>query len=579
MQTYQNVMKKYIFTFFLLVLGVISASPKDKSVTIKLYHTTDVHGNFFPFDFINNRASKGSFARVSSFMNTQRAQYGDNIILLDGGDLLQGQPCVYFSNFVDVTSTHLCAEVMNYIGYNAVVMGNHDIETGHAVYDRWIKDCDFSVLGANILTKDGRPYLPAYQVFVKDGVKIAVVGMITQAIPAWLPENLWSGLRFEDIEKTASRLLPEIREKENPDVIVGLFHTGVQTGEVAGFKESVGLEVARAVPGFDVVFCGHDHSPFNRKIANVKGDSVLVINPAAGANRISDVTVTAKLKKGKVVGKAITGQLEDISEIAPDEAYMTHFAGAYQQTADYVNAEIGEFAKTVSVHEAFFGPSAFIDLLHDLQLKLTHADISLVAPLSLNAVIDSGKVYMRDMFNLYKYENLLYTMTLTGKEVQDALEYSAGLWCNQMHSADDHLLLVKQDAGNGRYRFSNPFYLFDSAAGIRYTVDVSKPVGQRVHITTMADGTPFDATKTYRVAINSYQGSGGGSILTDGSGIPREKLTERIVFSTDKDLRYYLAEEIKKAGIITPASFNQWKFIPEEWVEKAAKRDYELLFR
>lgn len=571
-------MKKYILLFLFVLLGWNFIFSQDKSVTVKLYHTTDVHGNFFPFDFINNRPSKGSFARVSTFMNAQRLKHNDRLLLLDGGDLLQGQPCVYYSNFVDTKSTHLCAAVMDYIGYDAVAMGNHDIETGHAVYDRWIKDCNFPVLGANILTTDSKPYLPPYHIFVKDGVKIAVVGMLTQAIPAWLPENLWSGLRFADIEETARQLLPIIQAKENPDLIVGLFHTGVQRSDVAGFKESVGLEVAREVPGFDIVFCGHDHTPFNEKIVNVAGDSVLVINPANGAYRICDVTVEATLSNGKVVNKSITGELADISEIELDEAFMKHFAKEYQQTADYVNAEIGEFTETVSVQDAFFGPSAFIDLLHDLQLKVAEAEISLVAPLSMNSVIHAGKVYMRDMFNLYKYENLLYTMNLTGKEVRDALEYSAGLWTNQMTSEDDHLLRIELNPHTNKYRFVKPFFSFDSAAGIYYTVDVSKPVGERVKITSMADGTQFDENKMYRVAVNSYQGSGGGGILTEGSGIPREKLTERIVSSTDKDLRFYLGEEIKKARVVTPESFNQWKFIPEAWVEKAAGRDYELIF-
>lgn len=571
-------MRKYILLFLLLFLGVTFVFSEDKRVVIKLLHTTDIHGNFFPFDFINNRPGKGSFARVSTYLKEQRALYGDHVLLFDSGDLLQGQPAVYYSNFVDTDSPHLCAEVMNYMGYDAVAMGNHDIETGPDVYDRWVNDCNFPVLGANIFTKEGDTYLPPYAVFVKGGVKIVVVGMITQAIPAWLPENLWAGLSFADIEKTARTLIPVIQEKEQPDVMVGLFHTGVQTSEVAGFKESVGLEVAREVPGFDVVFCGHDHSVFNEKIVNIAGDSVWVINPAAGAYHISDVTILLDLENGKVTNKSVVGHLENISEIEPDEAYMQHFAKAYQQTWDYVNAEIGEFTRTVSVREAFFGPSAFIDLLHGLQLELSSADISLVAPLSYHAVIDSGKVYMRDMFNLYKFENLLYTMNLTGKELRDALDYSAGLWINQMASEDDHLLRIEQNPANGKYRFSKPFYSFDSAAGIYYTIDVSKPAGQRVHITTMVDGTPFDELRTYQVAINSYQGSGGGGILTEGAGIPLDKLAERIVSSTDKDLRYYLGEQIKKMKTVTPESLNQWKFVPEAWVDKAAKRDCQLLF-
>lgn len=533
---------------------------------------------FFPFDFINNRISPGSLAGVSTYINLQRGIYGDNVLLLDGGDLLQGQPAAYYYNFVDVTSTHLCAAAMNYIGYDAAALGNHDVETGHAVYDRWIKDCNFPVLGANILKKDGTPYLPPYHIFVKDGVKVAVIGMITQAIPAWLPENLWEGLQFADIETTARKLIPEIQKKEKPDVIVGLFHTGVKTAEVAGFKESVGMEVAQQVPGFDVIFTGHDHIPFVEKVANQSGDSVWIINPGPGAHNISDVEVKLTRRKGKVIRKEITGRLEDISTLEPDGAYMNHFEEAYRKTEAYVNAEIGEFTETISVQDGFFGPSAFIDLIHSLQLKLTRADLSLVAPLSLNAVIDSGKVYMRDMFNLYKYENLLYTMSLTGKEFKDALEYSYGLWTNQMTSEEDHLLLIQPGAEEGKYRFRHPYFAFDSAAGMIYTVDVSKPVGERIHIRQMADGTAFDEDKTYKVAVNSYQGSGGAGILTEGAGIAREKLSERILYSTDKDLRYYLAEEIKKEKVISPQSLNQWSFIPREWVEKATIRDRELVF-
>lgn len=550
-------------------------------VTVKLFHTTDVHGHFFPFDFIGNKESKGSLARVSTYMKEQRSAYGsDHILLLDGGDLLQGQPSVYYYNFVDTESPHLAADVLNYIGYDAAVLGNHDIETGRPVFERWRSHANFDVLGSNIFEKEApndTPYGP-YRIYRKGGVTVAVIGMITQAIPAWLPENLWKGLSFVDIEEQAARLIPHIKEKHRPDIIVGLFHSGVKTHEVAGFKESVGMEVAQRVPGFDVVLCGHDHTPFCEKVVNNAGDSVLIINPGAHAMQISNVTFQVEQSDKKKKTISVTGALDDLSSIAPDEQYMNHFAEAYQKTRDYVDAQIGEFTETIYAHDGFFGPSAFIDLLHSLQLKLTDADISLVAPLSMNAVIRSGKVYMRDMFNLYKYENLLYTMSLTGREIKGALEYAYGLWCNQMKSEEDHLLLIKPSERDGRYHFENPFFAFDSAAGIIYTVDVTKPAGERVVIASLANGQPFNENQTYKVAVNSYQGSGGAGILTDGAGISREELTKRILFSTDKDLRYYLGEEIKKEGTVAPKPLNQWRFIPEEWVKKAAKQDYELLF-
>ena len=569
-------MKKLFLPIIALFL-IITVHAQTQDVTIKMIHTTDLHGNFFPFDFINNRDSRGSLARVSSFINEQRKEF-DHVLLLDGGDLLQGQPTVYYYNFVDTVSKHICADVMNYVGYDAAVMGNHDIEGGHAVYDRWTKECDFPVLGANILREDGTPYLPPYAIFEKGGVKIAIVGMITKAIPAWLPENLWEGLHFAGIEETAAGLLPVLKEKENPDIIVGLFHTGVKTSEVAGYKESVGLEVAQRVPGFDVIFCGHDHSAFCQMIVNNSGDSVLVIDPAAGANRISDVTIHVKMENGVVKDKTVSGHLEEIATIEPDPDYMNYFSGAFRKIEEYVNAEIGEFTHAISARDAFIGPSPFIDLLHSLQLEVGGADISLVAPLSQNAFIDSGKVYMRDMFNLYRYENLLYTMKLTGKEIKNSLEFCYGIWTNQMRSPDDHFLLIKPSEQHNEYQFVNPSFSFNSAAGIIYTVDVAKPVGERVDIISMADDSVFDEERAYLVAVNSYQGSGGGGILTDGAGIPKEKLSERIVRSTDKDLRYYLAEEIRKQRTVSPQALNQWKFIPEDWVREAGKRDCILVF-
>lgn len=142
---------------------------------------------------------------------------------------------------------------------------------------------------------------------------------------------------------------------------------------------------------------------------------------------------------------------------------------------------------------------------------------------------------------------------------------------------------MREPSGQGkgaeeRTFFRNPSYNFDSAAGILYTVDVTRPAGQKVTILSMADGTPFDENRMYRVAVNSYRGNGGGELLTRGAGIPQEKLKDRILFSTDKDLRYYLMQYIAQRKVITPESLEQWKFIPQNWVKPAAERDYRKLF-
>lgn len=158
---------------------------------------------------------------------------------------------------------------------------------------------------------------------------------------------------------------------------------------------------------------------------------------------------------------------------------------------------------------------------------------------------------------------------------------SYDMWVNRMKSPEDHILLLREQRREGaedRASFKNFSFNFDSAAGIIYTVDVTKPDGEKVQIISMADGTPFDMNKIYKVALNSYRGNGGGELLTKGAGISQEDLKERIIRSTDKDLRYYLMQYIERKQTIEPRALNQWKLIPEEWTVPASKRDYELLF-
>ena len=572
-------MKLLICLMTLLGLGSLSAvhASQDGEVTLKLIETSDVHGCYFPYDFIRNKPMKGSLARVSSYVKEQREKY-ENVILMDNGDILQGQPVAYYYNYMDTISEHVCAAMLNYMKYDVGTMGNHDVETGHAVYDRWVRQCNFPVLGANIVdNKTGKPYLPPYQVIEKEGVKIAILGMITPAIPSWLPEQLWSGLHFEDMEDCARKWVKIIREKENPDVLVGLFHAGPEGNKLDNVVENGSGNVAKSVPGFDVVFMGHDHTRRYEKVVNVEGDSVLLIDPANMSKVVSEVTFTIKKQGGKVISKQVEGKLVNMDGYAPDADFMNIFSGAYETTMDFVSRNIGRIEHTISSKEAFFGPSAFVDLIHQLQLDITGADISFCAPLSAYAEIKKGDICVSDMFNLYKYENLLYTMKLTGKEIKDFLEMSYALWTNQMQSPDDHLMLLNEE-DNGFGRFKNPSFNFDSAAGIIYTVDVTKPQGEKIRIERMANGEPFDLNKTYRVAVNSYRGNGGGDLLTKGAGIPKTELAKRIVYSTDKDLRYYLMKRIEEVKVLDPKPLNQWKFIPEEWTVPASKRDYDILF-
>lgn len=556
---------------------------KPKTVKLRIIQTSDVHGCFFPYDFINRKPKEGTLARVITYVDSLRKHYGNNLLLLDNGDILQGQPTCYYCNYINPNIPNVAAEVINYMKYDAQTIGNHDIETGHEVYDKWIREVECPMLGANIIdTKTGKPYVAPYAIFKREGVKIAVVGMLTPAIPNWLRESLWSGLRFEDITASARYWVNHLKTTEKPDIIIGLFHSGKDGGITTDeYEEDATMRVAREVPGFDMILFGHDHAQHKSIVKNQEGNDVLLLNPSANAYMVADAEINLQInKKGQILKKEITGEVVNIEQQEIDEAYMKRFEETIDSVSNFIHRPIGVFEESIYSRDCYFGNAAFTDFIHDLQLQITGADISFNAPLAFDISIQKGVVYVSDMFNLYRYENQIYVLRLTGEEIRKHLEMSYDLWVNTMTSPDDHIMLLSEYTHNDmkRFGFKNLAFNFDSAAGIDYEVDVTKPDGEKVRILRMSNGEPFNEKQWYRVAMNSYRGNGGGELLTKGAGIPREELVNRIIFESERDQRYYLMNEIERMKIVKPKKHDNWRFVPEEWTKPAIERDRAIIF-
>lgn len=580
-------MKSFIavITGCLLVLGTSSANAmttKEKTIDLKFIETSDVHGSFFPYDFINRKPKAGSLARVATYVNQLRSQHGENVILLDNGDILQGQPVNYYSNYVDTTSANIAAQVVNYLRYDAQTIGNHDVETGHRVYDKWVSATHCPILGANVIdTKTNKPYLKPYTILKRGGARIAIIGLLTPAIPNWLGENLWSGLRFEEMVSSARQWMRVVKEQEKADIVIGLFHSGKDGGiTTPHYKEDAALAVAREVPGFDVVFFGHDHTRYADAVTNSEGKLVACLDPANNAMSVAQADLQLVKKKGHWCVKESQWKLVDVADLPVDNDFVDHFSAFNETVKAYANRVIGTFENTISTRDSYFGNSAFNDLILNLELSITKADVAFNAPVSFDVAIKKGPVRVADMFNLYKYENQLFVMRLTGREIRKALEMSYDLWVNTMTSPNDHLLLLDSQTRGDQQRlgFKNFSFNFDSAAGIDYEVDVTKPNGQKVKVLKMSNGEPFDENKYYKVAVNSYRANGGGELLTRGAGIAKDDLDDRIVWRSEFDLRHYLMEEIKRLGRLNPQPNTNWRFVPEQWTQEAAKRDRLLLF-
>ena len=575
-------MKKTITILALMCISLTTMAKQAKTVTLRLIETSDVHGAFFPYNYTERRPMQGTMARVSTYLKRQRKSYGDRIILLDNGDILQGQPTCYYTNYIKTDAPNIAAEVINYLQYDAQNFGNHDVETGHAVYDKWVSEIKCPVLGANIIdTNTGKPYVKPYTIIEREGVRVAILGMLTPAIPNWLHESLWTGLHFEEMIQSARHWVKVLKEREKADVIVGLFHSGWEGGiTTPDYDEDVSRKIAETVEGFDVIFFGHDHTERNTTV-----NGVLCLDPSCNAVKVAQATITLKINNEKSDSKSIEvvrkkGEIVDITGESIDQHFMAHFQSQTDAIRQFVERQLGTFVSPMRSRDCFFGPAPFTDLIHLLQLEHTHADVSFNAPLAFNTDISAGPIYMSDMFKLYRFENKIYVLRMTGEEIRKHLEMSYDLWTNSMQHADDHIMLLapKAPGDNQREGFKNYTFNFDSAAGIDYVVDVTKPKGQKVNILRFSDGRPFNEKAWYKVAMNSYRGNGGGELLTRGAGIPLDSINNRIIYMSERDQRYYLTQKIEREGRVEGKSLNNWHFIPEAWARPAIERDRKLLF-
>ena len=551
---------------------------------IKIIFTTDVHGFYFPYDFRHARWCKGSLQRVHGYVAQQCKENPAGTILIDGGDMLQGEPTSYYFNFVAREGHHRVADICNYIGYDVAVVGNHDIETGHEVFDSYVDSCNFPVLGANVIdTETNEPYFQPYTILRRGGVKIAVIGFITAAIPQWIPHQIWSDMKFEGVKESAEKWVKKVQETEKPDYIIGLFHSGMSEGiETEQYKENEVRDVAEQVAGFDIILYGHDHSSNIEQIANPEGKKIWCLNPGCHAISVAEVDVTFDIdEKDNVLDKQTEAKIQYIGGLRNTNTieYMRIFMIDFQAVKKYAEEKIGVFANRIDIQDAYFGSSAYIDLIQELQLFISGADISFSAPLFFNASIEAGEVSISNLFDISRFEDHLFTLEMTGKEIKDYLEMSYGGWINQMKSADDLMLQIAPMKNKpDMMGFANFIFNFDSAAGIKYEVDVRKPVGERINIFCMDDGQPFDMEHKYIVAMTAYRANGGGELLTKGAGLTKEEIEHRIKAMSKMDIRYYMLQYIKAKGVIEPKPRGHWMFVPEEFTAPAIEREKKLLF-
>ena len=522
----------------------------DGEYRVTVCSTTDIHGAYFDSAYVDNLAAKTSLANVSSYLKEIRGE-GVQPVLIDVGDNLQGDNAAYYFNYVATEVPHVYPRIAAYLGYDAIVVGNHDIETGHDVYDRVASELTMPYLAANAAfdrdengradmdeNPDGKTvsdsYFVPYCIVDRGGVKVAIVGMTNGNIKSWLADDIWRGMDFQIISEMVQPVIDRMIEKEKPQLVVLAVHSG--TGAEQPNRENEAQYLAATLRGVDIVLNGHDHRPVAREVENVNGGSVVLIDAGTKAVVVGQADFTLTVKNGKVVSKSVDYKLVPMEKYPVDPDYVAAFKEDFNAVKAFAQRPIGQLSENIFLADALDGPSTYINLVQTVQLASSGADISFAAPLTNSGVVPKGVIEFQDLVSIYKFENQLYVVEMTGKQIKDYLEYSYKNWVNK----------------------SGPSYNWDSADGIRYEVSRKAPDGERVKILSMNDGTPFDLDKTYKVAMTSYRASGGGDLVREGAGIDPASL---VVVRKMKDIRSLIGDYIAAEKEIVPTVATNWKFV------------------
>ena len=567
-----------ILITILSALLLLSAACTSGERTLHIVTTGDVHGSWFDQPYVDGGGTRTSLMSVAAWVDSLRRAVGPkNVLLLDAGDCLQGDNAAYYYNYVDTLGEHAFVSLVSYMGYDAIAVGNHDIETGHPVYDKL--DAQLAAhripfLAANaVRTSDGEPYFTPYKIFRRGGLKVAVIGFTNPNMEAWLSEPVWSGIEFKSLIPCAQEWVDRVREKEKPDVVVVLTHSGTGEGDGSSL-ESQGLDLLATLRGVDVLVCSHDHRNFVKE-----QDGTWLVNGGARAGYVGHVEIV-----GRKGDKTVSGETVRMDKGKVDEAMEERFRPVFEKVRSFTLQPVGNLAMELRTRDAYAGMCDYLNLLHTVQLSVPEAQLSFAAPLTFNGTVKSGEVIFNDMFTIYPYENQLFVVKMKGSEIVNYLEYSYDHW---ILTPGKHVLQIEDSpdvrTGASRWSFVNRSYNFDSAGGLVYTVDVTRPAGSRIKVKSLSDGSAFDPDGWYNVAMTSYRANGGGDTIIDGAGIPREETDARIV-ARYPEIRDMVYEFIKKHGTVDSvligdrSVIGEWHFEPEKLVAPLMKADMDLVF-
>ena len=527
-----------------------------RRVELTIAATTDVHGRLRAWDYYAGAPDPAhSLAAAATIVDSARKANPDGVVLVEGGDILQGNPLLYVAARVRPTPVHPVIAAMNVMRYDAAVLGNHEFNYGVPLLQKAIGQAGFPFVAANVLDAKGNPWVAPMTMVVRRGVRVAIIGGTTPGSMVWDREHLKSaGLTVTDIVPAVRARVQEAR-RQKADVVVVLLHSGLD-GAASYDSVSTGLpsenvagRVPREIDGIDVVVYGHSH----RELVDSTVNGALLMQPRNWAGSVALGTLALEKQGGRWAVVRREGRAVRVAGHREHPDVLAAMRGTHDATVAWVNEPVGRTATTWRADSARVVDMPITDLVNEVMRRSTGADLSATAAFTLDAGLDTGAITQAELSRLYPYDNTLRAVRISGAQLKAFLEHSARYY--RSVGADGR-------AERGIVDNTVPGYNFDVVSGADYTIDLRQPVGQRITALTYR-GKAVQPTDSFTMAVNNYrQGGGGGFSMLQGAPV---------VFDKDLDIRQLIIDEVRRVGTLDQARYatRNWHIEPAAAVGQA----------
>ena len=570
-----------------------------QTVELRLLETTDIHTNIVPYDYYQDAATDAfGLAKTATLIKAARKE-APNSLLFDNGDLIQGTPLGDYKAKIDVLrpgEIHPVYQAMNLLDYDAANIGNHEFNYGLDFLKRALSGADFPYVNANVYKADGKTnYFKPYIILDRDvtdtagethTLKVGVIGFVPPQIMTWDKSNLDGKVVAKDIVETAQKFVPEM-QRAGADIIVALAHSGFEAGERRGMDENAAGYLSN-VKGVDAILFGHAHSVFpSEQFADYPGadldkgtiGGVPAVMPGFWGDHLGVIDLTLKQQNGswsvtdsQTEARPIYDAENEKALVAADPEIVHAVAVAHQGTLKYIRSEVAETQAPITSFFAQVLDDPSVQLVNQAQTWYTQRAVqgtqyeglpilSAAAPFKAGGRggaayytdIPAGKLAIKNVADLYIYPNTLKVVKLTGTEVREWLERSAGQF-NQLEPGQPDQPLLNEDF---------PSYNYDVIDGVTYQINLSQPSkydadgnlvnknAQRI-VKLNYNGKPIRDDQEFLVATNNYRASGGGAFPgLDGSNI--------VIDSPDEN-RQVLIDYLAAEKSVNPSADGNWSF-------------------